>query len=234
MTIREVLSAIGRRWYMPLVALLVGVLLLMLFVRDGGVYTTKTVVTFMLPDTSSLSESNGLHDYSIITFARAVAAVVNNGKAPVSYSTSQAPYYGAGIRQGVLIDVPSDGNQWYASYTRAEIDVQIVGRTREWVAQRQSKIVNQIIMSARSEQAAVTSDTSSYISAEVVPLTLNIGRVSPTRSAQLAALVAMALAVVIVGAWAAVQVDRRLARRRTSSNVAVHPLHDRNTRKSTT
>ena len=214
MTIREVLSALRRRWYVSLATLLAGALLLGLFVRDGGVYTTKTVVTFMLPSATSLSTSNGANDTSIITFARAVAAEVSVGEAPVSYSTDDAPYYGAGVRQGILIGVPSDGNQWYASYTRAEIDIQIVGRTEDWVAQQQSRIVDSILKSAQAQQAAVSAESDAYISVAVVPLTLDITKVTASRTAQVAAMAALMLAIVIVSSWAAVALDRRLTRRR--------------------
>jgi hypothetical protein len=213
MTIREVLSAMGRRWYAPLLILVAGTLLVMVFARDSGVYTTKTVVTFLLPSATSLSLHNGSSDTSIIAFARAVVAEVNNGKAPAGYSSDDGPYYGAGIRQGMLIDVPNDGNQWYASYTRAEIDVQIVGHTEQWVAQRQSEIVGRIVTSAHRLQQALVENPKTYINVSVVPLTLNIEKVAPTRSAQFGAIAAMILAVLIVSAWSSVALDRRLRRR---------------------
>ena len=219
MTIREVLSAMGRRWYAPLGVLVVGVLLVAFFARDGGGYTTKTIVTFLLPAATSLSPSNGASDTSVITFARAVAAEVNNGNASTSYSSDDSPYYGAGIRQGVLLDVPNDGNQWYASYTRAEIDVQIVGRTREWVEQQQTAAVDGILASSRRLQEALGAKPSGFISVAVSPLTLAITRVSPTRGDQVEAIAAMLLAVVIVSAWTSVTVDRRLRRRSPSVRI---------------
>ncbi|QNE36694.1 hypothetical protein [Leifsonia shinshuensis] len=213
MTIREVLSAMGRRWYALLGVLVVAVLLVGFFARDGGGYTTKTVVTFLLPSATSLSPTNGASDTSIITFARAVAAEVNNGSAATEYSSDDSPYYGAGIRQGVLLNVPNDGNQWYASYTRAEIDVQIVGRTREWVQQQQTIAVAEILASSQHLQEALGAKPGGYISVTVSPLTLAITRVSPTRSDQVEAIAAMLLAVVIVSAWSSVALDRRLRRR---------------------
>jgi hypothetical protein len=203
----------GRRWYALLAVLAVGVLLVAFFARDGGGYTTKTVVTFLLPSATTLSPRNGSSDTSVITFARAVAAEVNNGSAATEYSSDDSPYYGAGIRQGVLLDVPNDGNQWYASYTRAEIDVQIVGRTREWVQQRQTAAVDDILASAQRLQVALGAEPGAYISVAVSPLTLAITRVSPTRTDQAEAIAAMLLAVVIVSAWSSVALDRRLRRR---------------------
>ncbi len=206
-----------RRWYVALVVAGVAVLLVAAFVRDGGVYTSKTIVTFMLPAATSLSASNGIGDTSIITFARAVAADVNSGSSPVAYSSNDAPYYGAGLRQGVLVDVPSDGNQWYASYTHAEIDVQIVGPTKAWVQEQQTRVVDRILASAHTLQSNLVDRPDSYLTVAVVPLTLDIGRVQATRGAQVAALAAMGLAALVVAAWGAVALDRRLARRRRRS-----------------
>lgn len=216
MTIRDILAAMGRRWYVIVVTVATAALLLVVFARAGGVYTTKTVVTFLLPYATSLSPNNGADDYSVITFARSVAAQVNAGRHPVAYSTDDAPYYGAGLREGVLVVVPNDGNQWYKSYSRAEIDIEIVGPTEAWVREQQTTYVQAIIDTARTQQTEIAPHSTDYVTASVVPLTLSIGKVTATRGAQLQALGAMALAVLIASAWGAVALDRRLIRRRAA------------------
>jgi len=218
-TLRAVLSAIGRRWYFALATLLVTALAFALFARDGGTYTTKTVVTFLVPATSSLSPDNGSGDSSVIAFARSVAAAVNTGKNPISYSTDDAPYYGAGLRQGVLVVVPNDGNQWFQSFTRAEIDIEIVGRTQKWVKQQQTTYVDAILQAATDQQNLLVSQPGTHITASVVPLTLDIGKVAPTRSALAAAAGALLIGALLVAAWGSVALDRRLVRRRSARPV---------------
>ena len=115
MTIRRILSAMMRRWYIPLGVLACAALLMVMLARDGGIYTTKTVVAFTLPATTSLSRVNGMSDANIIAFAAAVVRETNNGRAPARYSMDDSPYYGAGIREGELVDLAKSGNQWVSS-----------------------------------------------------------------------------------------------------------------------
>lgn len=214
-TVRDILAAMLRRWYVTVACVTCAVLLCGLFAQDGGVYTTRTVVTFMRPYATSLAPSNGANDYSIIAFAGAVATEVNNGRAPASYSTDDAPYFGAGVREGVLVGLPSEGNQWYESYTRAEIEIQIVGRTYEWVASKQKELVDRVLGVAQTQQAAVGTPEDMYIIVSVVPLTLNISQVVASRTAQIAAGAAMLLAAMIVSAWASTTLDTRRRRHRS-------------------
>ena len=214
MTIREVLGAIARRWYVSLAVIAVAALLLIVFARDGGIYSTKTVVTFYAPYKSSLTYSNGATDASVIAFAGTIATELNNGKPPERYSMDEAPYYGAGVREGVLIGLPSEGNQWYSSYTRAEIDIQIVGPSEQWVADKQEQLVANVLTTAQQQQNGLSEEA--RISATVIPLTLRIDRIVPNRTAQIGAVGAMGLAALIVAAWGSVAWDRR-RRRRTST-----------------
>jgi hypothetical protein len=220
LTFRAILSAMRRRWYVVVVALLAAGLGFVALFSDGGSYTTKTIVTFLVPATTTLSPDNGSNDRSVIAFARSVAAQVNTGRDPISYSEDDAPYYGAGLRQGVFVDVPSDGNQWYESFNHAEIDIQIVGRTKQWVKQEQARFVTMILGTAEAQQVGLVSDPNQYITAAVVPLTEDITAVEPVRSSQFVALGALLLAGLLVGAWGSVALDRRLSRVRS----AHHPV----------
>ena len=220
MTFSAVLLAIRRRWYVLLAALLVAVIGFAAFLHDGGIYTTKTIVSFLIPATTTLSPDNGSDDDSVIAFARSVAAQANVGRDPVSYSEDDAPYYGAGLRQSVLVDVPSDGNQWYESFNHAEIDIQIVGRTAAWVKKQQRAKVDQILAITDAQQRLVDANPKQYITASVVPLTENITAVSSSRGTQAVALGALVLAALLVGGWGAVAVDRRVARTRTTRRPA--------------
>ncbi len=221
MTIRAVLTAMRRRWYVVVVALIAAVLAFAGFSNDGGIYTTKTVVSFLVPATTSLSADNGSGDSSVISFARSVAAQVNSGRHPVSYSMDDSPYYGAGLRQGVLVVVPNDGNQWYESFSHAEIDIQIVGRTEQWVKQQQSLFVDQILAVAKAQQDGLVANPGDYLTASVLPLTQDITEVGPSKNSQLIALVALLLAGFLVGSWGAVVLERRLSRPRSPSSPAI-------------
>lgn len=222
MTVREVFAALVRRWYVVVIVCAAAVFLALAMLRDGGIYTTRTVVAFTLPSTTTLTFSNGLDDANVIAFAGAVAQEINNGRPPARYSTDEAPFYGAGVREGVLVSLASAGNQWVSSFLRAEVELQIVGRSYEWVEQRQEELVDRVITVAEQQQIVAGIPPESRIETSVIPLTLHIDYVAPSRTAQLIAGSAMAAAAVIVSCWLAVVLDgvvRRahpLVRRRSS------------------
>lgn len=217
MTFRDVLSAMLRRWYIPLALLVCTAVVTMMLVRDGGVYTTKTVVSFMRAATTSLSPANGTNDSSVIAFAGAVVQEANNGQPPARYSMDDAPYYGAGVREGVLIELANSGNQWVSTFSKSDVEIEIVGRSFDWVASRQHTLVDTILRIAETQQASLTMSSDDRITATVVPLTMQIEHVAPSRSSQIAAIAAMLAAALISGAWVSITVDRLFSRRRATA-----------------
>ena len=227
MTIRDIFSAMLRHWYIPLGLLACAALVTVMLVRDGGIYTTSTVVSLMRPDSTSLSPSNGTNDSSVIAFAGSVVLETNNGHPPAGYSMQDAPYYGAGIREGVLVELANSGNQWASTFDKAEVQIQIVGRTRDWVESRQKEAVGKVLSIVESRQSAAAVAPQNRIVASVVPLTAQIEYISASRSSQLAAGTAMLAVAIILGAWGSVIVDRLPSRRRSTANAKVPHSSDR-------
>jgi hypothetical protein len=221
MTLREFLGLILRRWYIVVAALAVAAVLTVVFARDGGIFTTKTAVVFTLPDTTALMPQNGSGEESLIAFAGAVAAQVTPGRpATRFYSRADAPLYGAGVREAVTVSLRNDGTQWSNSFGSATIDIEIVGRTQEWVQQQQSDILSSIQTIALSEQALAEVSGDQRITVHVEPLTKAIEHIAPSRSAELGAGAAMAGAALLVGGWGAFMVDQSAMRRRLRSHAA--------------
>ncbi|MET0715163.1 MAG: hypothetical protein ABWY57_09640 [Mycetocola sp.] len=225
MTVRDVLAAIGRRWYVFVAVMLAFGGLTYAFDRDGGSYYTHTVVTFSLPERPTLLPDSGNTDTSIIAFAGAVAVAINEGKPVLTYSELDAPYYGAGIREAVIVALRNGGNQWISNFPSATIDIQIVGRTREWVAERQAELMSKVSAVAEGQQNAEITPLSDQITTSIGPLSTEISEVTVGRSSQLLAVGAMSLAGLIVASTAAVTLDRivRRQRKQTAANT-VTPL----------
>ena len=225
MTVREVLAAMLRRWYIPLGVLACTVLVTVMLARDGGGYSTTTVVTFMRPTTTSLSPDNGTDDDSVVAYAGAVVNAINNGRPPAPYSMSDAPYYGAGVREGIRVDLADTGNQWVSTFSRSDVEIQIVGRSLDRVQAQQAQMVDLVLSFADAEQAVLMLPESDRITASVAPLTTEIEHVSSSPGSQLAAAAAMLVVAVILGAWGSVTADRLLTRRRAA--VTTQPLVSR-------
>jgi len=206
-TVRGVLSAMLRRWYVPLAVLIIAGAFTMVLARDGGIYSTRTVISFTYPTKTTLSYGNGTNDSSVIAFAGAVVSEINNGRPVERYSDDSAPLYGAGVRDAVRVGLTAAGNQWATSFPRADIEIQIVGRTEAEVASRQKKLVDRVLEVAESKQSSATAAADEHIAVAVVPLTLDIQYIAAGRSGIVFAVGAMSLAALIVGAWGAAVVD---------------------------
>ncbi|WP_438354508.1 hypothetical protein [Microbacterium sp. CJ88] len=214
MTVRGVLAAIGRRWYVFVVVLVAFGALTFAFYRDGGSYFTHTTVTFSLPERPTLLPDSGNTDTSIIAFAGAVAVAINEGKPILTYSEADAPYYGAGVREGVIVSLRNGGNQWVSNFPSGTIDIQIVGRSKEWVAERQSDLLAKVAAVAQGQQTDATTPSADQITTSIAPLSTEISQITAGRSSQVMAAAAMTAAGLIVATTAAVGVDRIIRRRR--------------------
>lgn len=226
MTLRDLLQLMRRRWYVFAASMLVMGLLAAHFAQDGGTFSTRTVVSFTLPAANVLTPEGGSDNESVIAFASAVATQVNQGRPAPRYSHNDAPFYGAGVREGVLVGLRDEGNQWLSSSGSAVIEVQIVGRTYDWVEDRQAQVLGEIEGVAAAEQnAGIPADQ--HIRVHVEPLTRRIEHITASRTAQLAAGAAMLGASLLVGGGSAAQIDRMSARRSRPSTRRTHRIATR-------
>jgi hypothetical protein len=212
---RDIVVAMLRRWYVPLGVLGCALLVTVALALDGGTYSTSTVVTFMRSSTTSLSPDNGTDDSSVVAYAGSIVNAVNNGRPPAPYSMDDAPYYGAGVREGVRVDLADEGNQWISAFSRSDVEIQVVGRSLAWVQSRQQQLLELVLSFADAEQAVLNIPAEDRITAKVAPLTTDIEYVHPSSDSSVAAAGAMLVVALIVGGWGALTVDRLLARRRS-------------------
>jgi hypothetical protein len=218
MIIRQIVSAMIRRWYITVAVVACAAIATLMLAQDGGIYSTRTVITLLRPTTTTLSPDNGTTDRSMIAFAAAVALDTNGGELAEGYSKADAPYYGAGIRDGTLVELSDIGNQWVSTVNKAEIQIDIVGRTLESVESRQKELVDRALSTSDSLQDVVGVSPENRVSASVVPLTTQIEYIAPSRRTQLAAIVAMLAAALLLAAWASVSVDGVLSKSRPDSD----------------
>ncbi len=224
MGLRDLLRILVRRWYVSVVVFACAAAATAGFAADGGLYVTRTVVLFTLPGQPSLLPDSGMANESVIGFAASVAEAVNGGRPADTYAAADAPSYGAGVREGVWIGLPNLGGQWATNYSRAVIEIQIVGRTEESVRATQTSTIARIVQVADAQQSAAGADDDSRVSTSVAPLTREIEHVLPSRAAQLIAVAAMVAAASLVSAGASVALDRFLTSRRNRER-ALSPRH---------
>ncbi|WP_177170156.1 hypothetical protein [Propionibacterium cyclohexanicum] len=214
MTLSEFLRLIRRRWYVLLVALLCAALFATIQYRTSGVYSTRTIVYLIHHNSNPQGAwpSVGSTDETLVSFAGTIVNEVNRGRPGVRYASEDAPLYGVGLRQGVRVTQSNSGGQWWSSFPRAEIEVQIVGPGRAWVAAQQQQILSRIVELCRSAQGAAWADPDQRITPLVAPLTDSIDHITPARLDLVVAAGAILGAALICGGWAAVLLDRRARR----------------------
>lgn len=205
MTFRDVLGSVLRRWYALTLVLAACAYLTYTREESSGSYVSDTAVTFTLPARSTLLPYSGTNDSSVIAFASAIADEINAGESAPQYATADAPFYGAGLRQGVSAGVPNYGGQHAVSYSAAVIEIKIVGRTPDWVEERQRAVLGEIDAAVRGQQS--TTSRSDRISTTIEPLSRQIFHVTPSRSSQLMAFAAMGMAGLIAGSAIATMLD---------------------------
>jgi hypothetical protein len=208
-TLAKAVAAVVRRWYVPLIVLMAAAALTTQLVKSGGLYSTHTVVMFVNigPHQVAIGPDNGSQNASIIAFAGAVANDVNNGRPVFGYALPDAPLYGAGVSQGVFVGLRDDGGQWGASFNRAELEIEIVGPTQEYVESMQQELLLKVYNRVRELQGPAYNDPNSRILTQVVPLTLAIDHIYASGSQRLMAVASMLAAAMIIGSWGAVRLD---------------------------
>lgn len=219
MTFRDVVRAMLRRWYVSVGVLAIGAALTTALLGLPRLYTTKTVVIFTLSGASSFMPDNGTLNESVIDFASTVAKEVNDPSSP-QYASVDAPFYGAGVRQGTMVRVPNNGGQWTpTSFSSATIEIQIVSPDAAWVRAQQNAVLKQI-KSRTQQQQELTASSSGRITATVEPLTTEISQVAPSKTTKLMAIAAPGLASVIVSVWLSATVDHIAGQRHSHSRAA--------------
>lgn len=211
MTLRVLLGIAARRWYVILIVIGgTAAFTVHVLANADGVYSTRTTVTFLYDYESTLSLDQSLRDDNVIAFAGAVAADVVPGREAVRYSAADAPYYGAGLRQGVLVGLVDHGNQWTPSYGAAVIEIQIVGESREWVEAQQRQALERI---ENSPYVVQQPGNPTDLTPRIDPLSLRIDHIAPSRLALATAVAALATAGTLTAGALAVGIDRAVASR---------------------
>jgi uncharacterized membrane protein len=140
MTSRELLSLVLRRWYLMLLGAIISVVALYLITHRPGVYWTHINVIVLAPVHKFYPNNLEDPDHSLAPMAGLLVADWNGTNRPPLMATGETTLYGQGLRQGIEVRVPNQGNQWQPLYFAPNIDVQVVGSTPEIVEQQAHRV----------------------------------------------------------------------------------------------
>lgn len=213
MIIRDLLQTLRRGWAIVVVVLIATTGAAAFLMFTSGVYTTRTTIAFTLPDGADLTD-DGSAEPGIITFAATVASEVDDNVVRPRYADADARAYGVGVRQGVFVGVPDVGGQWTVVHQRAVITIEVIGPTHQWVKEQQETTIARVFAAADAQQQAIGIPESARLLYTVEALSEEIEHVVPSRSSQIIALAALAVAGAMVAVFAAAWWDRRHMRYR--------------------
>lgn len=218
MTFVEVLNAVRRRWYCAVAVLVCALALYGTLARDAGIYTSSLRVFFSYPGTPPTRLYSGVENQGVVAFARTIATQASKGNPPSPYSSSDAPLYGAGLREAAYVGVQNDGNQWYTSYSRAIISINITGRSREWVETRQQAMSEEVLALADAQQESLGISPEHRMNVTVDRFSGSISYLAPSSSSLVASFLAMMSAALLCITFLCPFVDRTFSGARKKSN----------------
>lgn len=167
MTIWDAMQALVRRWYVPVCAVLIGLVASHVAIAAPGVYWSRAEVTFLAP--TSAINPNALRTTSsdLIIAAGVVAKRVNGNLVWNQMADPATTIVGQGVLDGWSVHLPDYGGQWSRVYSRQVLDVQVSGPTADLVRERQREIIARIDAELAGLQEGVAA--SDRITTAVVP-----------------------------------------------------------------
>jgi hypothetical protein len=157
-TVEDLLGALGRRWYVVLVGVLVTVVVCLFTLRAPGVYWASTKVYFLAPATVREPNQLAPDSTAAIAFAGLIQTEVHGGIPPRRSTSPDVSLVDEGIYDGWTIFLPDNGGQWASNFSEPALIVQASGATAEIVQSRMSAMVAQItqLVTDREDEAHVS------------------------------------------------------------------------------
>lgn len=211
LTIWSLAEAVRRRWPIAAAGLVATLAGAFIAVTTPGVYYEQTNVIFVAPRGTGLESGGG----SLVATAGIVESQLGEqGPLPLS---GTATIVTTGIRDGIWVRLPNDGDQWGTNFDQEDLDAEVVGGTASQVSARMNTTIARIRALLRQDQLAVNVRPGQAIVTGLSPVSPPVGyaRGSSSRAGGTALALGLASTLTIV-----VLADRRLTARRRPGEAA--------------
>jgi hypothetical protein len=208
MTVRDLLVAVRRTWYVAVFGVVATVFLVLSVSQQPGMFQARVDVLLLLPQSANNPNSYTATTESLIDTAGIVATVLSGASGAPLTSSSTVTLAGQGIRDGWSVRLPNSGGQWANNFDRPLLDVQVVGPSHDAVLKRANELVTRIEAELIRRQDRAGVSPHNLIRTRLSPPTpqVSFSRGSPTR-----ALAASLLLGVLLTTAACVVADQKLA-----------------------
>lgn len=200
LTLWSLADAVRRRWPIVAAGLLVTLAGAFAAITAPGVYYEQTNVIFVAPRGTGLESGGG----SLVATAGVVESQLGEqGPLPLS---GTATIVTTGIRHGIWVRLPNDGDQWGTNFDQEDLDVEVVGGTARQVSAEMDTTISRIRALLRQDQLAVNVRPGQAIVTGLSPVSPPVGYARGSSSRAGAAALALGLAATLI---IVVRADRR-------------------------
>lgn len=144
MTFWELIRAFLRFWPVALIGAICTAAAGFIAISDDGVYFTRTEIIFLAPASSLYPNALRTQSEDIIITAGVVAKLVTGPGQITRFASPDVTLVGEGVRDGWALRLPDTGGQWAANFATQRLLLDIVGPSREAVAEQQDALIRQI------------------------------------------------------------------------------------------
>lgn len=173
MTVVGLLQAARREWVALFIGLGLTAAALVSVAFQGGMYWSRSDVYMLRPVGAG---PNGLAStpQAAIRFAGLVQREITGGPAETDTVADRVRIVDVGIRDGYLVRLPNDGNQYGNNFNRALLDVQVSGPTEAVVRRRMDALLEEIRVKVTQRQARMGVPIDSQIRARPTPRAIQV------------------------------------------------------------
>lgn len=217
MTAADILFAVGRRWYVLLLGLLLTFAGCVVMSPGQHVYSARASVVFLWPGSVTVSPTDDTGIPALVNFAamvRLALPAANSGES--DGGSFGGSLVGAGVRKGYSVILPNSGGQWSQSYNQPLLAIEVVDSTPQAAENQLKSIMRQIDQATSDLQARLNIPATSRVTTSAGYANIDVvdgGVNSGTRMRGLLALGSLGVFLSIVGIVVADQVINRLRRR---------------------
>ena len=211
MTSREMLALLVKRWYLVLLGAIITLGVASTTSNPSGIYWTQFNMVLLGPTLEEFPNQLEDSPYSLTPLAGLIVAEYNGNNRPMLTSSSDTTLFGLGDREGVMVRMPNNGNQWQPVYSAPNIDVQVTDRSPEAVQLQITQVttvLREILDRRQNELGVVPSMKATFIMSSADPTIVYVSG-SRVRALGMVALLGVALTIISIY-WA----ERLLHQRR--------------------
>ena len=181
MTFWDLAQVLVRYWALVLVGALATLGVAAVASHQDGVYFSRTQLVFLAPTSSLYPNALRTQSEDLIDTAGVVAKRVSGSGEVTKFASTDVTLAALGVRDGWSLRLPDTGGQWATNFPTQSLLLDIVGPSRDVVAQRQQEIVGKVRDSLNELQRNAGVDPVNDITVITAPETSVIYQVGGSR-----------------------------------------------------